>query len=186
MPKERILGLVDAENLYYTPKQNWGAGAKVDFAKLYRKITGGCQGAKVIVYLVADPVIDQSRFIKRLIQIGYTPRVKILYSNRGRLRNSNWDDDIIEDGRAMMPDTDRLVLVSGDGDFSGLIHEYKAHGKQISVMCFEDDFSPQLKVADSISFLDKTILMGRPAITPRRLSECRFPMQHSIFRIASQ
>ena len=182
MPKERILGLVDAENLYYTPKQRWGTKAKVDFQKLYRRIAGNNQNAKVIIYLVADPMIDQSKFIKKLADIGYIPRIKVLYSKGGRLANSNWDEQIIEDGIALLPETDRLVLVSGDGDFFGLVQKYKQSQKTVSVLCFENDFSPQLRSAHFVNFLDEKILMPPPRNRNRvDLPECRFPMQSFLY-----
>jgi len=178
MSFERILGLVDAENLYYTPREKWGPGSKVDFSKLYQMITGGYKTATVINYLVADPIIDQTRFLSLLRKVGYTVKIKVLYSKKEQLQNSNWDPEIIEDGMAMIHQVDHLVLVSGDGGFSDMIRRYQELGKRTSVICFEDDFSSRLKVADTVTFLNQRILMSDRKKQPlSALPECRFPMR---------
>ena len=184
---QRILGLVDAENIYYSPKKLGGPKAKVDFEKLHNLITGGNKNAKVIFYMVADPLINQDSFIKRLKDFGYIPRVKVVYSEKGRFRNSNWDDEIIKEGIELIDEVDKLVLVSGDGDFLPLVDAYLMKRKNVSVICFEDNFSPSLKVVNQITFLDKSILLtpGFNNInTSQKQPECRFPMQ-SIFLNAS-
>lgn len=186
MPK-KTLGLVDAENLYYTPKKLWGPGAKVDFQRLYSLITNGGRPAEVIAYLVADPIIDQTLFINRLVKIGYTPKVKAIYHRKGKYQNSNWDDEIIEDALELIDKTDKLILVSGDGDFIPMLKAYRKQEKQVHIICFQNDFCPQLKsVADSVTFLDEEILLNphllRPHTSyqhprPEARGGCRFPMQ---------
>jgi uncharacterized LabA/DUF88 family protein len=161
IPSKKTLVLIDAQNIYYTPKRNWGPGAKVDFLKLYHKVTRGDRAAIANIYLVADPLVDQTRFLQRLIEIGYSPKIKILYPEKGQYRNSNWDDWIIKDGLNLIAQTDQLIMVSGDGDFAGMIRQYKQKGKKTRIVCFQDDYSPLLNCADSVSFLDQSILFKR-------------------------
>ncbi len=178
MIKPKILGLVDSENLYYSPKKQWGTPAKVDYYKLYKLIThGGHRDSVVIAYLVTDPVINQNRFVERLKQIGYTTKMKVIYSKQGNFQNSNWDPEIIQDGLEMIDQVDKLVMVSGDGGFSEMIKHYTAKDKETSVICFKDNCSFALQCADTIQYLDQRILMSRPNYHPNLLSECRFPMR---------
>ena len=188
MSKPRILGLVDAENLYYTPRKRWGPGARIDFYKLYKIITaGGCRNSQVIIYLVADPIVNQIKFIDRLKHIGYTPRMKVIYPEKGKFQNSNWDPEIIEDAMAKICDFNKLVMVSGDGGFSPTLQAYLDQGKETAVLCFDSNFSAQLRsVAETVTFLDENILFRKnnhrnsanPSVNPRPkpLESCRFPM----------
>jgi len=175
MKKERVLALVDAENLYYTPRKIWGAKARVDFSKLYQLIAQGRSAESIayesIIYIAGDPIIDQAPFLQALVRMGYTPRIKIIYSERGIYANGNWDEEIIRDGMARISDIDHLVLVSGDGGFSDLVEAYIKRGKRVTVHCFEDDFSPRLKGASEIAFLTQDILMPArrlPVPPPKR------------------
>ena len=186
MTQKKILALIDAENLYYAPKKIWGPGSKLDYKKLFNLISKKSHLITAIAYLVADPVVDQNQFIKCLIKIGYTPKIKTLYSQNGQIQNSNWDEDIIKDGLAMIEDTDELVMVSGDSDFIPMLKVYKEQHKSISIICFQDNFNPALRdYSDSITFLKENILLNyRPVLQyntayprPRALPNCRFPMQ---------
>ena len=183
MTNPRILSLVDAQNLYYTPKTIWGAKAKIDFQKLYQLIAKRKE-AQVNFYMVADPIIDQSSFIRLLTHIGYTTKIKTLYEENGEYKNTNWDEEIIKDGENLIDEFDELVMVSGDGDFIPLLEKYRRRRKKVSVICFRQDFCPHLKdYADRLIFLDKTITLT-PKINPVKPSYprpnafrgCRFPM----------
>ena len=186
MTKRKTLALIDAENLYYAPKKKWKPTAKLDYRKLYNLISANDQDARAVVYLVADPVIDQNRFIDCLVKIGFIPKVKTLYPENGQILNTNWDDEIIVDGLNMIDDYDSLIMVSGDSDFIPLLKAYREADKPTSVICFEDNFNPTLRdFADPITFLGEDSLLHyrppqpvRPAYPrPRALPECRFPMQ---------
>jgi len=186
MTKRKILALIDSENLYYAPKKIWGPGSKLDYKKLYRVFTKKEADTQAIAYLVSDPVVDQHRFIECLVKMGYTPKIKTLYPDQGQIQNSNWDDEIIEDGLKRIDDVDELFMVSGDSDFIPLLAAYKERFKPVSVVCFKDNFNYRLRdFADLVIFLDQNILMNQRPIPirqpsyprPRVLPGCRFPMQ---------
>lgn len=156
------LALIDAQNLWYTPKGKWGA--RVDYKKLLARISKKNRHVDPIIYLVADSVTDQSKFIEHLHGIGYTTRMKMMYRLGGRARNTNWDEEMIEEAREMMNAYSTLILVSGDHGFGELLEEARAAGKRTEIFCFESDFAQRLTdSADAVTFLDREILMA-----PRR------------------
>lgn len=156
------LALIDAQNLWYTPKEKWGA--LVDYKKLLDRMTSKNRHVDPIIYLVADSVTDQSKFIEHLHGIGYTTRMKMMYHLGGRARNTNWDKEMIEEAREMINAYSTLILVSGDHGFGELLQKARAAGKRTEIFCFESDFSQRLTdSADAVTFLDQDILMA-----PRR------------------
>jgi uncharacterized LabA/DUF88 family protein len=156
--KEMVLCLVDSQNIYYTPSK---AGRRIDYFRLKKAAARG-RDTLIIAYLVSDPVVDQTSFMARLHRFGYSTKIKVMYLGNGEVQNSDWDAGIIEDAKRLMSGFETLVLVSGDGDFAELVGEIKSRGKRVEVMCFEEDLSISLaKVADRVTYLDDSVLMGK-------------------------
>lgn len=139
MMKEKLLCLIDAQNLYYTPKKTYNS--QLDFYKLLRRISKevGPFTIDAIAYLVADAVVNQAPFITLLQRFGYQTRLKLIQHNQGEIKNTNWDSEIIQDARLLMPDYAGIILASGDCDFLPMLDEWTAARKKTYIFCFRQD-----------------------------------------------
>ena len=156
--RKEVLALIDAQNIYYTPKRLYG-GRQIDYKKLREKISLG-RASDQIVYLVADSLIDQTSFLSRLRSMGYITRMKVLIYRNEEVLNSNWDPEIIRDATSFMPFYETIVLVSGDGGYAPLLSDLRKQGKRVEVVCFDSDFSPLLAdKAHEVRFLGGSDLM---------------------------
>jgi len=158
------LCLIDAQNIYYTPKLIYKI--PVDFKRLYKsmeQIAGG--PIYPIIYLVADPVVNQEKFIERLNSIGYHIRIKLMWHHDGQAHNTNWDDEIIEDAMALLPYHPGVIMVSGDHGFIPTLDKWKAAGKNTQVFSFERDISCQIVESEHMAHI-----LGREILFKRRCS----------------
>ncbi len=159
------LCLIDAQNIYYTPKLIYKA--PVDFQRLYKVLEQKAGGpVYAIIYLVADPVVDQEAFLERLKKIGYHIRMKLMWHRDGVPFNTNWDDEMIVDAMALMPYHPGLIMVSGDHGFIPTLDKWKAAGKETQVLSFERDISCQIVESSHISHvLGREVLLKRACLT---------------------
>lgn len=162
MEKEKLLCMIDAQNLYYTPKKTYKA--QVDFEKLMERIREqtGQMPVDAYIYLVADAVISQVPFLSLLQKLGYRTRIKLMYFEEGAPKNTNWDDEMIEDARRLMPDYSGIILVSGDHGFIPLLNEWAAAGKSTHIYCFKEDVA-----AEIVHSIHATDFFGREVMYQR-------------------
>jgi len=138
-----ILCLIDAQNIYYTPKHFYNSA--IDFKKLYNRLRAKAgQSIYVIIYLVADAVIDQVQFLNVLHKIGYHTRLKLMRYEKGHSQNTNWDEEMIVEGMELMPFYSGLALVSGDHGFIPMLNKWSAANKSTKILSFERDMSFKL------------------------------------------
>lgn len=156
--EKSLLCLIDAQNIYYTPKQVYHA--QIDFAKLLEQIQADVnQAVYPIIYLVADAATNQVPFMEVLQKLGYMIRIKLMWFENGTAKNTNWDAEIIEDARAMMPFHPGIVLVSGDHGFIPVLDEWQAAGKSTRVYCFERDVSTKVVQSQHVTnFLGREVM----------------------------
>ena len=67
---QKVLALIDAQNLWYTPKNDWNK--KLDYKKLYSllKKENPDQEIEPYIYLILDPLVSSDAFISLLRCIG--------------------------------------------------------------------------------------------------------------------
>lgn len=76
------------------------------------------------------------------------------------LKSRQVDINIVIDmlNHATPSQVDRMLLISGDGDFIPLIQEVMRHGIQVHISALSDGLSPKLKVvADAFTLLDDSM-----------------------------
>lgn len=95
------LCLIEAQNLWYTPKNNWNM--KVDYKKLFRFLNRNpLERVYPNIYLIFDPLISGDKFIYLLKKTGYKPLVKFIFQSESEeFDNTEWAGDMIKEiGRA--------------------------------------------------------------------------------------
>jgi len=154
---------IDAQNLYYSARRM--AGGRVDFAKLRDKIQEVEPASLSIVYLVRGDGYDSSGFESLLRGLGFRLSPRRAYrlrdaSGRSRLKYDSHAIRIALDACIKYIDQyDKLVLISGDVDYSDLFAHLEKEGKTTEFWSFDRNLSPDLlQTVGQVVFMDHAIL----------------------------
>ena len=129
---ERVVILVDVQNIYYTTRQAYGAS--FDYNRLWREVTADSQVVKAIAYATERGDEKQRQFQNILRAIGFEVKLKPYVQRADGSSKGDWDVGITLDAMEYAAQTDRLVLVSGDGDFDLLVQRVRdLHGVTVDV-----------------------------------------------------
>lgn len=156
--KENIAIFVDSQNLYYSAKMSYGA--KVNYEKLLKLITGERNLIKAYAYIVQPPEGDVKPFALSLEHIGYIVKIKDVRTRADGSAKANWDMGIALDILGTIDYVDTIVLASGDGDFVPLVEFVKNKHKRVEIFSFPDNTAYDLKEkADRFEPLDESVIL---------------------------
>jgi uncharacterized LabA/DUF88 family protein len=153
--------LIDLQNLFYTAKDK---EIRIDFEKVWdyfhQRDTEFLTDA--IVYMIRGQDFDSSKFEVKLKAIGYSLKIKtplrLFKNNRPVYKQSNHDVNITVDCMDRINTFDKLILMSGDGDFTDLCSYLKKRGKKIEVWSFKENYNVDLdRYADRVHLIDNEL-----------------------------
>jgi uncharacterized LabA/DUF88 family protein len=154
---ERVAVFVDVQNVYYGARQLKG---KLDFDALLAAVVRDRRLIKATAYVVESKEIDQSGFIAMLEQRAIDVRRKTLKVRSDGSMKGDWDMEMALDILDAAPNLDVVVLVSGDGDFTSLVHRVKAMGPKVEVIAFPRNTAKSLlEAADHFQPLDRKFMI---------------------------
>lgn len=157
---ERVGVFVDVQNMFYAAR---GYNSRLDFDVLLQTITRGRRLIRAVAYVVEAKEVDQSGFIALLQQKRYEVRRKDLKVRSDGSFKGDWDMEIALDALEMTPSLDVVVLVTGDGDFTGLVQRLKVLGPRVEVYSFPRNTAKELReAADKFVSIDKRMLIRMP------------------------
>lgn len=147
----RVSIFVDGNNMFYAQQKN---GWFFDPRKILEYFTCGTGIMLVNAFWytgLKDPQ-DQRGFRDALISLGYTVRTKVLkeYFNDNSGRHSqkaNLDIEIVVDMFNTVDQYDRVILLSGDGDFERAIELLRSKNTHITVVSTEGMIARELRNA---------------------------------------
>ncbi len=168
-PDQRVGVFVDVQNLYYSAKALYGH--KVNFDEVLKEAVSGRKLVRAIAYTIKADMPEEQSFFDALGSIGYEVKSKELQTFVGGQKKGDWDVGVAVDVLKMAPKLDAIVLCSGDGDYSDLLHHAKAEGCRAEVISFGKSTSSRLleEVDDFIDMdqgHEKYILAGKPTGRP--------------------
>lgn len=150
---QRVVVLIDVQNLYHSAKNLYGA--RVNFKNLLLEATAGRQLIRAIAYATKADEPGEASFFDALEKAGIEVRLKDLQVYPDGTKKGDWDVGLAVDAIRSSVNIDVIVLVSGDGDFISLIEYLKALGKHIELMGFGKTSSFRLKeLVDGFTDLD--------------------------------
>uniref|UniRef100_A0A7V3RGP3 NYN domain-containing protein n=1 Tax=candidate division WOR-3 bacterium TaxID=2052148 RepID=A0A7V3RGP3_UNCW3 len=156
--KENVAIFVDSQNLYYAAKMSYGA--KVNYEKLMRLITGERNLVKAFAYIVQPPEGDVKPFATSLEHIGYIVKIKDVRTRADGSAKANWDMGIALDILGILDYVDTIALASGDGDFVPLVEFVKNKHKRVEIYSFPENTAYDLKEkADRFEPLDERVIL---------------------------
>ena len=141
----KIAVFVDVQNIYYTCRQAYER--QFNYRYLWDLIASEGDIHKAYAYAIHRGDDKQLKFQNALKHIGFTLKLKPYIQRADGSAKGDWDVGICIDVMDTAPDVDRVVLLSGDGDFDLLLERIKrAHNIEAEVFGV-----PSLK---SISLID--------------------------------
>lgn len=129
---ERVAIFVDVQNVYYTTRQAFAR--HFDYNAFWARVSAGRQVVMAHAYAVERGDAKQRQFQNILRGIGFTVKLKPFIQRRDGSAKGDWDVGITLDVLDAAPLVDRVVLVSGDGDFAPLVERLRQrHGLAVDV-----------------------------------------------------
>lgn len=116
---EKIVVLVDVQNVYYTTKQAYHCN--FDYNAFWKKVTANRQVVKAIAYAIDRGDEKQKQFQNILRAIGFDVKLKPFIQRADGTAKGDWDVGITLDAMEYARHADTLILATGDGDFDLLL-----------------------------------------------------------------
>ena len=149
---------VDVQNIYYTTRQNYQQ--QFNYRKLWQQISQ--QGDIVIAnaYAIARDDDQQRKFQDALRHIGFNIKLKPYIQRSDGSAKGDWDVGITIDMLEAAMQLDKLVLLSGDGDFDLLVTRVRQRWQcQVQVVAVQALTAQSLiQACDQFTAIDQTLL----------------------------
>lgn len=140
---EKIAIFVDVQNIYYTVKD--GLSGQFDYNRFWAKVVNeNVNLVKSFAYAIDRSDQKQIQFQNILRGIGFNVKLRPYISRKDGSAKGDWDVGITIDMLETALSVDRLILLSGDGDFDLLVDKLISMGKTVDV------YGVPLLTADSL------------------------------------
>ena len=120
---KRIAIFVDVQNIYYTTREAYGR--QFNYRRLWQRISAGGEIIVANAYATQRTDDKQIKFQDALKHIGFCVKLKPYIQRRDGSAKGDWDVGITIDVLEAAQDVDRVVLLSGDGDFDLLLEKIR-------------------------------------------------------------
>lgn len=160
MARFRTYAFIDASNIIYgTRDEGW----KVDFRKLIKYLKERYKCKKIYYFAGRDEDNKkQLRFYEKLEKFGYDlvlKKVKIYRQDGGGIvRKANCDVDLTFYAMRDIDKFDRVIFLSGDGDFEILLKHFIKLRKEVLVLANARRTAREIKKLTGIQFNDLGVL----------------------------
>lgn len=114
---------VDVQNIYYTTKQAYGR--QFNYRKLWQNVSQDSDIVIANAYAIESADDGQRRFQTALKSIGFSIKLKPFIQRQDGSAKGDWDVGITLDVVDAARKVDKIVLLSGDGDFSLLLDKVR-------------------------------------------------------------
>ncbi|XQW85289.1 NYN domain-containing protein [Thalassotalea piscium] len=119
----KIAIFVDVQNIYYTTRDQFAR--QFNYRQFWQDIS--YEGDIVIAnaYAIERSDDQQHKFQKALKHIGFNVKLKPFIQRRDGSAKGDWDVGITIDVLESAADVDKIILLSGDGDFDMLMKKVR-------------------------------------------------------------
>jgi len=118
---DKIAVFADVQNMYYTTRQAYGQ--QLNYRKLWQQIAATGEITTAVAYAINRHDEKQQKFQSALKHIGFTIKLKPFIQRGDGSAKGDWDVGITIDVLEVAPQVDKVVLLSGDGDFDLLLEK---------------------------------------------------------------
>jgi len=120
---KRIAIFVDVQNIYYTTREAYGR--QFNYRRFWQRISAGGEIIVATAYATQRSDDKQIKFQDALKHIGFRVKLKPYIQRSDGSAKGDWDVGITIDVLEAAQDVDRVVLLSGDGDFDLLLEKIR-------------------------------------------------------------
>ena len=121
---EKVAIFADVQNIYYTTRQRYQK--HFNYGTFWRQATTGKQVVAAYAYATDRGDSKQQGFQQILKNIGFTVKLKPYIQRSDGSSKGDWDVGITLDVLDCAPRVDRIILLSGDGDFELLLQKVRS------------------------------------------------------------
>lgn len=115
----RIAIFVDVQNIYYTTRHAYGR--QFNYRRCWQRISQEGEIVSALAYAIHKGDDGQQKFQNALKKIGFTVKLKPYIQRSDGSAKGDWDVGIAIDVMDIARTVDKVVLLSGDGDFDLLL-----------------------------------------------------------------
>ena len=115
---------VDVQNVYYTCREAYKRN--FDYNRFWAQATENCEVKYAFAYAIGRGDEKQKQFQNILRAIGFEIKLKPFIQRADGSAKGDWDVGITLDIMDYAGEVDKVILVSGDGDFAMLLDRVKA------------------------------------------------------------
>ncbi|WP_159739053.1 LabA-like NYN domain-containing protein [Vibrio atypicus] len=116
---EKVAIFVDVQNIYYTTRDKYRAN--FDYNQFWYVATEGNEVIEASAYAIASHDPKQRQFHHILRGIGFNVKLKPFIQRNDGSAKGDWDVGIALDVYEAAANVDKIILLSGDGDFDILV-----------------------------------------------------------------
>ena len=117
----KIALFVDVQNIYYTTRQAYGR--QFNYRKLWQIISQQGTITQATAYATQRDDDGQHKFQSALKHMGFSVKLKPFIQRSDGSAKGDWDVGITIDVLDAAKEVDRVILLSGDGDFDLLLEK---------------------------------------------------------------
>ena len=127
---------VDVQNIYYTCRSAYGR--QFNYRQFWRLLAAEGEIVQAVAYAIDRGDEQQRKFQSALRHIGFEVKLKPFIQRADGSAKGDWDVgitiDMLEAAMQTSMEVERLVLLSGDGDFDRLLQRAaETYGKRTEV-----------------------------------------------------
>lgn len=119
----RIAIFADVQNIYYTTRQAYQR--QFNYRRLWQQLQSEGDIVLATAYAIHRGDANQLKFQQALKSVGFTVKLKPYIQRSDGSSKGDWDVGIAIDVLEQAEQVDRVVLLSGDGDFDLLLEKIK-------------------------------------------------------------
>ena len=127
---KKIAIFVDVQNIYYTTRQ--AHGRQFNYRRFWQQISSEGEIIVANAYAISRNDDQQKKFQDALRHIGFEVKLKPYIQRKDGSAKGDWDVGITIDVLEQAEQVDKVILLSGDGDFDLLL---KAVRSRFGVTC---------------------------------------------------
>lgn len=156
-PDQRVVVLVDVQNLYYSAKNLYRA--RVNFKNLLHLVVSGRTLTRAIAYVIKADEEKEEEFFEALNAAGFEIKEKQLQIFYGGAKKGDWDIGIAMDAIRLGHKVDSIILISGDGDFKPVVNYLQqALGCLVEIVAFRKTANKEIiEMADDFVNIEDNV-----------------------------
>ncbi|XOV82793.1 MAG: NYN domain-containing protein [bacterium] len=157
--RQKVCVFVDVQNVYYTCREVFQRN--FDYNAFWARVSEGCELTGAYAYATDRGDARQMQFQHILHSIGFTVMLRPVLQRLDGSTKADWDVGITLDVYEQASTCDKVVLVTGDGDFDVLLERVRHRFGTRSEVYGVPALTSQLLIdaADQFSPIDEALLL---------------------------